>query len=48
MAKDPKNTEEIVVALRAEVELLELRVRKAQAREWLKKHKAAMAEDASK
>ncbi|WP_428679829.1 hypothetical protein [Reyranella sp.] len=48
MAKEPKNSEDVVVALRAEVELLELRVRKAQAREWLRKHKAAMAEGASK
>lgn len=46
MAKDKKPVD--IAALRAEVELLELRVRKAQAREWLKNHRAAAAESASK
>lgn len=41
MATKPVKTAEIdVAALREEVELLELQVRKLQAREWLNNHRA--------
>lgn len=47
MAKEEKKPVDIA-ELRAEVELLELRVRKVQAREWLKNHKAGGSKAASK